>query len=342
MIERKPETHGESEDITLEATDNKVEAVAEQAEVEESTSAGKKSPWRWLFVLILFISGTAGWFFVPHEIRHEYLQKIFSGDLPPVIVESEETEDIAVETAYEKPASIVPEAKMQVDIESAAPATDIINKIDAESLEHLSAVIQALNKDMNKLQRTTIELRKSLEIRQALDLKSRLRWISSPDTSLMQIQLAWEDIGLLPSLSDHEHQLAMQMRDLAAHHLQRLKSWLTTLEGLAGKYETPNYEAVEISKDNSWLAWLKKILRLYRAPSLDERHMQELRVRILKTRDQLSRQQWPEKQEWHALLADIIRETGNENSLDLPESLGDIEQNISKMRSTASDWLNSL
>ncbi len=348
MTEQKPETAKKGEEITSEVTDRKVEAFEEQPEVdaEESTSPEKKKPWRWLwlFVLILLISGTAGWVFAPHNIRHEYLQNMFSGDhlTHPVIVESEKTRDIVFEPSQESPAAVVPESELPENIEPAPPAAAIVNQIDSESLDQLSVVIQALSNDISKLQRTTSELRQSLEIRQALDLKSRLRWIASPDTSLVQIRLAWEDIGLLPSLSDREHQVAIQMRDLATRHLQQLKSWLTVLEGLAGKYETTAYEEVEISQDHSWLAWLKKVLRLYRAPSLDERHMQELRTRILKTHGQLSRQLWPEKQKWHALLADIIKETGDENGLGLPESLDGIAQDIAKMRSTASDWLNRL
>jgi hypothetical protein len=341
MTEEKRES---SEDIVNGQDECVPETTEDQPEVSgESSENGeeKRHRWPWLIFLLIMIVGAAGWFLLPQDKRHTYLLKLFPGkeDSRLSTTPASEKKGLAGKPAHTAPAqppsSHSPDSHMPTNIVAG-------DRIDSATLERLIGAIQLLHKDIGELQRVSSELKHGLEIRQSLELRSRLRWIASPETSLAQIKLAWEDIELLPSLSGSDRQLASQMRELSDRDLQKLRSWIAVLGDLAEQYRVPAYEEVEIVADDSWLAWVKKLFHLRRAPTLDERHMQELRNRILRTQSQLSRQQWPERHEWHALLADILKQTGEDSDPGLPDSFDTIKQDIATMRSAASAWLEKL
>ena len=120
-----------------------------------------------------------------------------------------------------------------------------------------------------------------MTIRQALDLRTRLRWIVEPENRLPQLQTYWEDIALLPLLSETEHAQAVQMLHITRKHMADMRAWQDRLTQLANSLPIPEAEKISINPDNKWLAWLAGQFRLSTSPSREGKRLLALRSRLL-------------------------------------------------------------
>jgi len=343
----------------------------------------KPRRWPWLIILVLILAAVAAWFLLPQETRQTYLHSFEGLNSNPPVSDEAVQEETTVESGQlpaeqqpvnaEKPAA--PEVAVQSEPEPepeqmpSAESRSVLAanpEIDSSTLEGLISVIgelragidelKASNAELKKsldagglrasideLKASNAELKKSLDARRVLDLRSRLRRITSPGTPrLSQIKLAWEDITLLPALSDSDRELARKMLNLSGRDMKQLDAWLSAIDGLAEKYPSVTFKGTELIADDSWWAWLKNIFHLRRAPSAGTQRQNDLHDRLLKAHDRLFRQQWPDQKGWSALLAGIREQEGKDADLKLPDDFSSIRHDIANMRAAAAAWLARL
>jgi len=352
---------------------------AEPVSGDIKTDGPKKTRrWPWLIILVLMLAAAAVWFLLPQETRQTYLRS-FEGfnDNPPVsdeVVQEETTAESGQQPAEQQPvnaekpaapeAAIQPEPEQTPSTESrSVPAANL--EIDPSTLEGLISVIGELRADIDdlkasnaelknsldtgglrasidELKASNVELKNSLDASRVLDLRTHLRQLTSPGTRLPQIKLAWEDIALLPALSDSDREIARKMLDLSGRDMKQLGAWLGTIDGLSEKYPSVAFKDAELIADDSWWAWLKNILHLRRAPSAGTQRQNDLHDHLLRVHDRLFRQKWPDQKGWSALLADIREQEGKDADLKLPDDFSSIRHDIAKMRAAAVAWLARL
>jgi len=357
-------------------------SVGEQAEPRpgDIKTDGPKKPrrWPWLIILVLILAAVAVWFLLPRETRQTYLHNFEGFNSNPPVSDEAVQEETTVESGQqpaeqqpvnaEKPAA--PEAAIQPEPEQipsaesrSVPAANL--EIDPSTLEGLINVIgelragiddlNASNTELKKsldagglrasideLKASNAELKNSLDARRVLDLKSRLRWLTNPGMRLSQIKLAWEDIALLPALSDSDRELARKMLDLSGRDMKQLNAWLSTIDGLSEKYPSVAFKDAELIAEDSWWAWLKNLFHLRRAPSASTQRQNDLHDRLLRVHDRLFRQKWPDQKGWSALLAGIREREGKDADIGLPNDFSSIQHDIAKMRAAAVAWLARL
>jgi len=354
---------------------------AEPVSGDIKTDGPKKTRrWPWLIILVLILAAVAAWFLLPQKTRQTYLRS-FEGfnDNPPLsdnVVQEETTAEPGQQPAEQQPVNAekptAPEADAQSEPEpEQTPAAESRSvpaanpEIDPSTLERLISVIGELRADIDnlkasnaelkngldagglrasidELKASNAELKNSLDARRVLDLRSRLRRITSPGTRLSQIKLAWEDIALLPALSDSDRELARKMLDLSGRDMKQLDVWLSTISGLSEKYPSVVFKDTELIADNSWWVWLKNLFHLRRAPSAGTRRQNDLHDRLLRVHDRLFRQKWPDQKRWSALLAGIKEQKGKDADLKLPDDFSAIRHDIANMRAAAAAWLARL
>jgi len=343
-------------------TDDETPSSAEQAgpaRDEEKPSGGKRpTRWPWLVIPVLMLGGVAGWFVLPQETRQSWLHDIgILKDHQPVSDEStlkeppaksgqpqpEQQQVVSGEPARsEAVVQSEPEEPTVSSEPRSAPETGR-PEIDASTVERLIAAIGELRAAIDELKTSSTELKESLAARRILDLQSRLRWLTKQDMTLAQLKLAWEDILLMPDLSDPDRKLVRKMVELSDRDLNRVGKWLKVIDGLLEKYPSAAVQETELIADDSWWAWLKKLFHLRRAPTMAVQRQNDLHDRLLRAHDRLSRQQWPDQKEWGALLAAIQEQEGSNSAVDgLPGDFSAIRHDIGSMRAAAAEWLGRL
>jgi len=220
--------------------------------------------------------------------------------------------------------------------------------ISSEEVQSLLSSIEGLRSQLQQMSAAQRALQNGLKEQQQMNLQVRLRWIVDPASRLPQLQLAWEEISLLPGLSDAQRSEAERMHKLARSRVQQLKQWQDALNKWADALVTPVQRNILPQPEYPWLAWIVRQFRLRQAPSVEARHLGNLRARLLDAARHLTLESWPVKGEWQSLQAELLLQIramhhgGNKNTqaieIGLPESFDAIQTDITTLRHTALQW----
>jgi len=220
--------------------------------------------------------------------------------------------------------------------------------VSTEEVRTLLSSIDALRDQLQQMSDAQQALQNGLKEQQQMDLQVRLRWISDPASRLPQLQLAWEEISLLPGLSDSQRSEAVRMHALARARVQQLKQWQDALSKWADALVTPVHRNILPEPPYPWLAWIVNQFQLRQAPSVEARHLGNLRARLFDAARHLTLESWPKKGAWQSLQAELLlqiramdHDAGGEDSVvetGLPESFDAIQADIITLRHTARQW----
>jgi len=220
--------------------------------------------------------------------------------------------------------------------------------ISSEDVQSLLSSIEGLRRQLQQMSVAQRALQNGLKAQQQMNLQVRLRWIVDPASRLPQLQLAWEEISLLPGLSNSQRSEAVRMHKLARARVQQLKQWQDALNKWADALVTPVQRNILPQPEYPWLAWIVSQFQLRQAPSVESRHLSNLRARLLDAARHLTLESWPLKGEWQSLQAELLLQIkamqhgANTNTqaieIGLPESFDAIQADIATLRHTALQW----
>lgn len=228
------------------------------------------------------------------------------------------------------------------------PVTTQRPVVSSEEIHRLLSSIEALHDDLRRMENTRRELQNALKEQQQMNLQIRLRWIADPASRLPQLQLTWEEISLLPGLSDSERREAASMHMLARNRVQQLKQWQSALKKWIDALSIPIQQNILPEPKYPWLAWIVRQFQLRPAPSIEARRLDSLRNRLLDVSRQLTLESWPEKGAWQSLQAELLlqikamqhTDANNSGAVEtgLPENFDGIQSDIRRLRETALQW----
>jgi len=222
-------------------------------------------------------------------------------------------------------------------------------RVSSQEVQTLLSSIQVLRDELQQMSDAQQSLRNGLQEQQQMNLQVRLRWITDPASRLPQLQLAWEEISLLPGLSEAQRSEAVRMHALARSRVQQLKQWQDALSKWADALVTPVHRNILPQPEYPWLAWIVSQFQLRQAPSVEARHLGDLRARLLDVARHLTLESWPAKGAWQSLQAELLLQikamrldgghhNGEAIETGLPESFDAIQADINSLRQTALQW----
>jgi len=255
--------------------------------------------------------------------------------LPTAEFEALQNEQDAEVAAEQLPEFEQPETLVEPEGDRSGPSPEQVNE--------LLATIDGLRNEISNMEASQRALSKQMHEQQQANLQARLRWITDPASHLPQLQLAWNEISMLPNLSDRQRESAAKLHQLASDSSQALQAWQAELNGWADKFALPEEEEISVKPEHPWLAWWAGQFHLRRAPTAEARRLVNLRDRLLKTGHLLSFEKWPNQADWLTLRNDLLLAASKMNNaqpveLALPEDFTAIQRDIESMRSTAAKW----
>ncbi|MDQ6973818.1 MAG: hypothetical protein Q9M10_02950, partial [Mariprofundaceae bacterium] len=141
------------------------------------------------------------------------------------------------------------------DLQGLADLQASIHALDQRlrDIPPLKEGIQTLSNDVQALHQTQTTVRAAQINIEKMQLHSRLSWILHPSSHLPQIRLAWEEIVLLPSLTQKQRQQASDMLLLAEQRQMDIDHWQEALG-----YAIASYHITPTSSHNLLTDWLPK------------------------------------------------------------------------------------
>ena len=279
---------------------------------------------------------------MPAEMRQPYAERLqqWLDRKPPIAADAPAKVDTPIATSIHREENIpeqLPETLASSIPEEAAPSS-----ASSEEVGALIQSIDSLQSRLKQMQDKQTALSQAITTRQTLDLRTRLRWVAEPENRLSQLQIYWEDIALLPILSETEHARATQMLHSTHELLVNVRAWQNRLTHLASALPIPEAKEINIRPENKWLAWLAGQFSLSTSPNREGKRLLALRSQLLSAGRQLAREQWPQPEVWQHLLSQLKQQLGEDIELALPEDFGSVQNDIQTMRHAAQTWLEGL
>jgi len=218
------------------------------------------------------------------------------------------------------------------------------------SFPPLKGRMQTLSQDLQALHANQTAVRAAQISIETMQLHSRLSWITNPSSHLPQMQLAWEEIVLLPSLNETQHQQAKVMLALAAKRQRDVYRWQQELDRVIDSY---HYQPISsYNRLSDWLpsegrfapvsAWLIQQLHLQKVQQKDHAIV-KLRQQLRSIQQNMRLEQWPDAKSWMALRSRLqLHRLHHDSSLPpltIPEDFSPIQSDIQRLQQTARDWL---
>jgi len=220
------------------------------------------------------------------------------------------------------------------------PTPPVHPAISSAEASALMQSIDQLNDSIRALREQQRSLQQALDKQQRMHLTIRLRWISAGGSKLPQIAMAWEEIYLLPGLSDEQRRQAEQMQQLANNDLVQIKRWQNTIEHWASHLAAPRQRDIIPQPEHPWLAWIASQFHLRKAPAAHAAELDELSHELFAVAQALGMEQWPDEQRWKQLRARLVLLAEAQHlPVDLPESFGKIAMDKARLQATARAWL---
>lgn len=315
---------------------------------EKSTNPEKASPPKKssnkLPLLLLFISLlTAGYIFAPQPLKDEAI------DLFNTLIQAKQTSQPQAPTA-DTPKTVEVEpvtTKREPIAEIDPPAEPEVISASSDEVNRMLEAMNQLQTELTSLRQRQQKVEAQQHAVQRMQLRARLRWITNPANHLPQIQLAWEEISLMPILTADERQQAETMLALAEKNKLELQKWQQILQSHAEALGTKKHENIMPAFENRWLNWVAEKFSIRHSLSEQEAENAKLREALLNTSRNLETEQWPDSKTWLQLrstlqLRIVAAAESTEAKLELPESFDAIRKDMEQLRQTAAVWMEQL
>ena len=321
----------------------------------------------YLLMLLLFVAAISGGLTLTGQLRPLY--DAFTGDVGSTLaVKAEVIKPTEILKSQPDPTVRSPQTNKSAPQPTPAAENQTVANVSADITRNQQAIDQALELHainqvndllisieslralLGSLEESQRALKSSLTEQQRVNLQARLRWIADPDSRLPQMQLAWEEIALLPGLSEQQLQQAADMHALARTNVQRLKQWKGNLHKWADALATPIHKNILPQPEHPWLAWIVGQFQLRQAPSDEARHLADLRGRLLDVSRQLTLELWPHQGPWQSLHAELLlqvkamqdRDADIRIEIGLPADFTAIQNDITTLRQAALQWADDV
>jgi len=340
------------------------------ASVAEISTRSSFHGMRWLALLLIVAVLPLAWFLSPENARQKWADTLMNHIAPQktshvapvphtqaqVPAPAAPSAALAIAVAPKKEASprplaseaaepVVP-AQVSTTVVAAphsSPASPgehaILPAVTPQEAKALMAAMEELQSNMHALEGEQEAMGHELHARQQLELRARLRWITSASTLLPQMADFWQDITLLPLLNASERSEATSMWKTAASDADKLRAWSTRLKRLAATLPAPQHQDIIPKPKQAVFSWLTGKFHLRPAPTPEQRSLSELRMRLLEAAHVLTVEIWPKHRAWRHLLADLRERFGDDADLSLPQRLDGVRKDIATMRAKAASWL---
>ncbi|MFQ5519403.1 MAG: hypothetical protein ACE5E3_05315, partial [Mariprofundus sp.] len=208
-------------DKTEQKAEEAIDSVIAESAADQSTESAKKpvvkqsSGSRVLMFLLLIIVLVLAGLAAGGQLQPLY-EKVMASFADTQSADlSTDTEPLLVATEPDAPL-VATETKPEPEIEpfSAPEKPEQPAGLNDEVSELLSTIHQ-LRLEMRDMILSQRALQDGLIEQQQMNVQVRLRWIADPASRLSQVQLAWEEISLLPGLSESQRAEATDMHSLA-------------------------------------------------------------------------------------------------------------------------------
>ncbi len=304
------------------------------AETDKTPAEKKSHKGLWAFIL-LALSGISALVFYSDRLT-ELLPSRSHMPTPPPVLQP---------VSPEPKAAVIPRRPVIPPKPIATPRPANKPGVSSQEVKQMLSAMDNLRAELNQLSQDQRSMRAALKEQQQMNLQVRLRWITDPAARLPQIQLAWEEISLLPELSDAQRSEAERMHQLARSSVERLYQWQLAIRKWADMLVVPTHKDILPQPAHPWLAWIVGQFHLRQAPSLEARKLTDLRERLLETGHLLILESWPDQGEWQGLRARLLLEirghqgdTASPVELGLPDDFSTIQKDIQTLRDTARNW----
>ncbi|MDX8404746.1 MAG: hypothetical protein R8K50_01180 [Mariprofundus sp.] len=259
----------------------------------------------------------------------------------------------AEETLAASPGRAVADAAMQAQSDAtaaanaAAQAQALADRRESRAeIKRLMQTIGTLSNELARMNKAQGELKANQQHQQQMELQVRLGWLSDPAITLPQQQQAWEEIALLPGLTQAQRQQARQMHVQISAVSRQVQQWRDTLKRWADVMVAPAVVEVLPQPEHPWLAWIVGQFHVHKAASAETQQRSALRSRLLDTSRQLATESWPENAAWQslytALLVQVQAIAAAQGKpvpeLGLPASIDSLQQNLRQLHDTAMAW----
>ncbi len=300
----------------------------------------RKRRWPALLALLLTLVAITGALLLSGQLDR-YLSASLRHSAPADITKTAPVQRPARKTAVQpKPAAQPVRTPPRAEVAPTPPPPPRHPGMSSDEARALMQSIDGLNRSIRSLQQQQQALQNALAKQQQMQLTIRLRWITAEDSKLPQIAMAWEEIYLLPELSEEQRAQAETMLRLANRDLMQLRRWQTTLEHWATHLAAPRQPDIIPHPEHPWLAWIASQFHLRKAPTADVAQLDELSHQLLAVAQSLHMEQWPDAQQWKQLRARLILLAEEQQmNMDLPESFQAIAADKATLQATAKAWL---
>jgi len=326
------------------------EAAAVKAESKEPSApkpgaTPKKKSSNKLLLLLLFISLlTAGYIFAPQPMKDDALALVKTWMKSKQSLQPQQKAENTPEAVVPK----LPELAI-VEPEPVAESAPEVISASSDEVNRMLAAMDQLQGELKSLHQQQQQLKVQQQTVQRMQLRARLRWVTNPVNHLAQIQLAWEEIALMPMLSADERQQAETMLALAEKNLQALQSWQQIMQLQADALTRREHANIIPAFENRWLNWIAEQFSVRPSLSQEEAEDAKLRDTLLNTSRNIEIEQWPDAKAWLQLRATLqlrmvaaATADSAEAKLDLPESFDAIRADMDQLRQTAATWMEQL
>jgi len=346
----------------------------EKVEIKEAAPVAAVRSWSWLWLLFGVLLGCGltlvSMRFAPEAWLSVWLQRPAAPIQLVNMIPTTPVEKVAEPSSkpFSKPeGEQVTEASQPMDAAlkqtSAIMPMPELERLNANMLalqDHLQSVrglqdeLQNLSGDIQALHATQSQVRAAQLSVEKMQLHSRLNWVLYPSTHLLQMQLAWEEISLLPSLSNAQREQATAMLNLAQKRLDDVNRWQQNIDAVMRSYALPSESKQELlpeifgSSSSDGLDWLLSKFSLKRAQKhedVEAAHMRDLLSRI---KQGLDVEQWPDATLWKKVRMDVAQHLMQHNATlpeseqlqwMIPEDFMAIQMDVRRIQQSARDWL---
>jgi hypothetical protein len=314
-----------------------------ETEIEEHSNPGRRS--NKLLIFLLFITLlAAGYIFSPQQLKNDLADSVNT------LLQAEK--EVALEPELATPPVTEPEPqidRLEMAAELESPETPEVVSASSDEVNRMLAAMNELQSELTSLRQEQQSIQEMQHSLQQVQLRTRLRWITNRANHLPQLQLAWEEIALTPSLSSSEYATAQKMLTLAQRRLQEQRNWQQSLQSHADSLTTPEHENIIPEYASPWLNWIRDYFSVKAASTTEQKQDEQLRQQLLNTSRNIELEQWPGGKSWQQLRATLqlrlARAAGDSTEaidLGLPESFDPLKADIEQLRQTAATWLEGL
>ena len=345
--QRTPTATPDEESVVIE------EDTIEQGSTEKTTAKVR----RWPLFTLAFIIGSVTSIVALNYYQQHYMLQSNSDSMSLTTITNSMHKSPATDIAQEKarPPVDAPALEKTTSIQVSTAISSEEGEALIDGIATLQGNIQSLQSELQTLRQQQQDVSHSQSLLESMQLHSRLTWIMKHNAHLPQIKLAWQEISLLPSLTEAQRTQAKSMLKLAEQRQNDVHQWQQEIDHLIISFKPSEYgniisTAITADDSNPWLQWLIKQFSLKRSQSSQEAALLTLKNTLLQIKQSMNLEQWPTGTAWTALRAQLQLRLVDQfdanqgmseqaKTLQLPENFDAIQADVKKLRQAAQSWL---